>query len=128
MIVSLKLNNQEISECTVRESTNRYSKQYRCGTTLYVLSYVSSKYKITIDRMIGTPGHGKDVVDSTNVCDKRYLKGKMCMFGTPEADNCNKRMMTHSMISNVHYSFADECKRLCEYSDKENETKAYSKY
>ena len=26
--------------------------------------------------MIGAPGHGKDVVDRINACDKRYLMGK----------------------------------------------------
>ena len=70
------------------------------------LSYVSAKYTIIVDRMIGTPGHGKDIVDVINVCDKRHLKGKMCMIGTPEAGDCNKRMLAHSMIGNVHYSFA----------------------
>ena len=32
------------------------------------------------------------------------------------------------MIGNVHYSFAEECKRLCEYSERENRAKGCSKY
>ena len=50
------------------------------------------------------------------------------MIGTPEVDDCSKRIKVHLMISNVHYSFAEECKRLCECSDRENRTKGYSKY
>ena len=63
--------------------------------------------------MIGTPGHGKDLVDSINISDKRYLKDKMCMIGIPEVDDCSKRMKAHSIIDNAHYSFAEECKKLC---------------
>lgn len=39
----------------------------------------------------------------------------MYIIGTPEADDCNKRMIAHSMISNKHYSVSEECKRWCEY-------------
>ena len=48
--------------------------------------------------MIGALGHGKDIVDAINACDKRYLKEKMCMVGTPEAGDCKKRMDAHAMI------------------------------
>ena len=70
--------------------------------------------------MIGAQGHGKDLVDGINTCDKRYLKGKLCMIGIPEADDYSKMINAHSIIENSHYSFAEECKRLCEYSDREN--------
>ena len=42
--------------------------------------------------MIGTPGHGKDCVDNTHASDKRYLKGKMCMIETLEADDYRKKI------------------------------------
>ena len=71
-----------------------------------------------IDRMIGAPGHGKDLVDGINAIDTRYLKGKMCMIGTPEVDDCSKRIKSHSMIDNARYIFAEECKRLCECSER----------
>ena len=48
--------------------------------------------------MTGAPGHGKDIVDTINACDKRYLKEKMCNIGTPEADDSTKRMDAHAMI------------------------------
>ena len=50
------------------------------------------------------------------------------VIGTPEVDDCSKRIMAHSMIGNVHYSVAEECKILCECSDRENGAKDYSTY
>ena len=74
------------------------------------------------------PDYGKDLVDDINASDKRYLKGKMCMIGTLEVDDCSKRIKTHSIINNTHYIFAEECTRLYECSERENGTKGYSKY
>ena len=76
MIDNLKLNNQDISGCTVWESTDWCSEQYCCSLTLYFLSYVCYKHNLIIYRMIGAPCHGKDIVDGINICDKRYLTGK----------------------------------------------------
>ena len=56
---------------------------------------ISTKFNIIVDRMIGDPGYGKDVVDGINACDKRYLIAKMCMIGTPEADHKEFRINTH---------------------------------
>ena len=107
MIDNLKLNNQDISGCTIWKSTDGCSNQYRCGAILYFFSYVSSKYITKLDRMIGTPTHEKDIVDGTNSCDKRYLKGKTCMIRKLEADDFSKRIMSHSMIGNAYYSFVE---------------------
>ena len=128
MIDNLKLNSQDISGCTVWESTDGCSNQYRCGAILYFFSYVISKYNTKLDRMIGTPTHEKDIVDGINACDKRYLKGKMCMIRKLETDDCSKRIMSHSMIGNAHYSFVEYCKRLYECSDRENGVKCKSQY
>jgi hypothetical protein len=32
---------------------------------------------VTIDRAVGAPGHGKDIVDGLNAVGKRYLITKM---------------------------------------------------
>ena len=50
------------------------------------------------------------------------------MVGTPEADDCNKRMLAHPMIGNAHYGFAEEYKRLCKISGRNNGAKGHSKY
>ena len=44
---------------------------------LLFLSTISANFNIIVDRMIGDPGHGKDVIDGINSCDKRYLMRKM---------------------------------------------------
>ena len=83
MMDKLKLNNEEISGYTIWESTDWCSKQYRFGSALYVLSYISFKYKIIIDRMISAPSYGKDLVDGINTSEKRYWMDKICTIGTP---------------------------------------------
>uniref|UniRef100_A0A6T8CRX0 Uncharacterized protein n=1 Tax=Prymnesium polylepis TaxID=72548 RepID=A0A6T8CRX0_9EUKA len=43
-----------------------------------LLSVVATEFNITIDRAIGAPGHGKDLVDGLNAMDKIY---KMSLAG-----------------------------------------------
>ena len=62
--------------CIIWESTDDWCKQCRCGTSLYFLSLLSSNFNINIDKMIGTPGHGKYIVDVINSCDKDISKKK----------------------------------------------------
>ena len=42
----------------------------------FVLSMISINFNIIVDRIIGAPGHGKDVIGKINACDKRYLMKK----------------------------------------------------
>ena len=125
MLNELKKGNKLKPKCTIWESTDGCCKQYRCGASLYFLSLLSSNFNINIDRMIGAPGHGKDIVDAINACDKRYLKEKMCMIGTPEADNSTKRMNDHAMIGNKKSSWAITCKILLEDNIREQRVKSY---
>ena len=64
------MNYRKLRKCTIWESTDGYCKQYRCGASLYFLYLLLSNFNITIDRMIGTPGHEKYIVDAINACDK----------------------------------------------------------
>ena len=59
MLDNMRQNNRDVSGCTIWESTEGCSKQY----------YVSAKFNIIVDRMIGTLGHGKDIVDGINSFD-----------------------------------------------------------
>ena len=127
MLNELKKGNKLKPKCTIWESTDGCCKQYRCGASLYFLSVLSSNFNINIDRMIGAPGHGKDIVDAINACDKRYLKEKMCMIGTPEADDSKKRMDAHAMIGNKKSSWAVTCKLLLEDKLREKGVKSYRK-
>lgn len=45
--------------------------------------------------MIKFPRHGKDVVDTINTCNKRYLIREIYMIDTPEIDNSESRMNGH---------------------------------
>ena len=66
--------------------------------------------------MIGAPGHGNDIVDAINACDKRYLKEKMCMIETPEADDSTKRMDANTMTGDKKSSWVVICKTLLDDS------------
>ena len=66
-------------------------------------------------------------MDTINACDKRYLKEKMCMIGTREADDSTKRMDTHAMIGNKKSSWAVTCKILLEDKLREKGVKSYRK-
>ena len=98
MLNELKEGHKLKPKYTIQESTDGCCKQSCCGASLFFLSLLSSNFNINIGMMIGAPGHGKDIVDTVNVCDKRYLKEKMCMIGTPEAGDSTKRMDAHVMI------------------------------
>ena len=109
---------------TVWDDTDGCGKQYRCGTAFYLLSVLACTYGITIDRAIGAPGHGKDVVDGLNATDKVYLRKMMCMTGTPEADDGEKRMAAHAMIGEHTMSLATECQRLCSLPERSSGVKS----
>ena len=51
---------------TIFDNTDGCAKQYRCATALHFLSVFCSNKKVCIDRAIGAPGHGKDLVDGLN--------------------------------------------------------------
>ena len=78
--------------------------------------------------MIGASGHGKDIVDAINACDKIYLKEKNCMIGTPEADDYTKRMDAHAMIGDIKSALAVTCKKLLEDNIREQGVKSCNKY
>ena len=68
---------------TILDHSDGCSKQYRCGTALYLLSVISSQYGVTVDGMIGAPGHGKDGVDDLNATTKKYIKQHCTMKTAP---------------------------------------------
>ena len=49
------------------------AEQYRCASTLYLMSVMSQCYSIIIDRDISAPRHEKELVDVLNAVDKRYI-------------------------------------------------------
>ena len=69
------------------DNTDGCSKQYRCGTALYLLSVLAYVHRIIINRMINAPGHGKGMIDGLNAVDKQFIRRKMCFIGSAEASN-----------------------------------------
>ena len=120
IIENLKLPNQEISECTVWESTDGCSKQYRCANALHLLSVLAVKYTVIIDRSVSAPGHGNSIIDGLNAVDKHYLRKVMYMSSSMYLDDEERIMNAHSMTETASQSFAEECVRLCSQSDHEN--------
>eukprot|EP00957_Ditylum_brightwellii_P003690 279735-Ditylum_brightwellii.AAC.1 len=74
------------------EDTDSCSKQYRSASLLYRITTISMKYGIVIDREVGAPGYGKDVVDGLNAVDKRYLRSDMFKKYIPKEDKNVKTM------------------------------------
>jgi hypothetical protein len=64
---------------TILDHSDRCSKKYRCGTALYLLSVLSSQFGVTIDRMIGAPGHVKDLIVEEKPKQPALL-GSVCAF------------------------------------------------
>ena len=51
---------------TLWENNDRCVQQYRCATALYLLSMLEHAYNIIINRVVGAPGYGRQVVDGLN--------------------------------------------------------------
>ena len=92
---------QMISGRTTWDQTYGCANQYRCSIDYYLMSYLSTSYKIVLDRVLDTPGHGKDVVDGFNALQKRYLATCLRMISTPEKHKIDsKRMCVEAMTEN----------------------------
>ena len=116
---------------TILEHSDGCSKQYRCGTALYLLSVLASQFGVMVDHMIGAPGHGKDVVDALNATTKKFLKEKMCMVSdVPGMDESERKMKAYSLSEreNETTSFARECLRLCAVKERKDGVKSSGKY
>ena len=58
---------------TIWENTDGFAEQYRCASSLYLVSVLSQYHSIIIDRGIIAPRNGKEVVGGINSIDKRYI-------------------------------------------------------
>jgi hypothetical protein len=128
LLDSLFAANEIEKQTTMWDETDGCGKQYRCAKAYWLLSHLSAKYDMTIDRAIGAPSHGKDIVDGINATDKRYLAGCMCLIGTPEANDGEKRMAAQSMVETASKSLADECARLCTLDSRLQGVKGHTKH
>ena len=58
---------------TIWEYTDGCAEQYRCASSLYLMSVISKCYSVIIYRGISAPGHGKEGVGGLNKIDKHYI-------------------------------------------------------
>mgnify|MGYP000211327405 FL=1 len=95
-------------------NTDGSGTQYRCSNALYFLSLLAFNYSIIIDRAVGAPGHGKDLVDGLNAVDKQYLKIIMRSIKTAQEDDDKKirKIRQHTVFGKKVLSLAKECARL----------------
>ena len=105
----------------ILDHTDGCAKQYRCGTALYLMSLLSALYGVAIDRMIGAPGHGKDIVDAVNATTKRKIAKFMCNIANSESDDANRqdRIRPEAFADDTKFSFAAESKRLMDATSSE---------
>jgi hypothetical protein len=80
---------------------------------------LATKYHVTINRVTGAPGHGKDVVDALNAVDKEFLKKMMCWISVPDEDptdvgqDVDKKFLPNCAKENKEVaSLAEEAARL----------------
>ena len=79
--------------------TDGCAKQYMCSIAYYLMYFLSKSYQKFLDRVVDTPGYGKDVADGFNYVQKQYLATCFIMCSTPEVDKIDsKRMHVDSMI------------------------------
>ena len=126
--ILMKETKELLEDSVLWDDTDGCGKQYRCAKALYLLSLLSVHFHVAIDRAIGAPGHGKDIIDALNAIDKQFLRAKMCMIGTPEANDGTARMAAHTMIEDAAYSLATECARLCGDPARAHGVKSHAKY
>jgi len=64
---------------------------------------LASEFGITIDRAIGAPGHGKDIVDALNATDKIYLCSDPLRVHGVKGEDKKKRAETAKMKKRVYH-------------------------
>jgi hypothetical protein len=110
------------------DNTDGCAKQYRCATALHLLSMLSVKHNITIDRAVAAPGHGKDLIDGLNAVDKMYLKELMMRTSVAGEANEDRKIKSHSVEEGSAVSIAEEAARLCQIDARAEGAKSNRKH
>ena len=110
------------------DNTDGCAKQYRCATALHLLTMLSVKHNITIDRAVAAPGHGKDLIDGLNAVDKMYLKELMMRTSVAGEAEEDRKIKSHSVEEGAAISIAEEAARLCQIDACTEGAKSHRKY
>jgi hypothetical protein len=104
----------------VYDNTDGCCSQYRCATSVFLLTLLSSMFKVCIDRLVHAPGHGKDEVDGLNATTKRFLCEKMAMTQKEDGTDNSKRMADWAMEGGTEKCLSAEAVRLLENPDRKD--------
>ena len=112
---------------TLLDNTDGCAAQYRSANALYLISLLAVAYGLVIDRAVGAPGHGKDLVDGLNAVDKRFLQEMMKRLGLADKEIAN-RMDPVVMEKGVLKSLAELCLKACSNKNRKEGVKSAGKY
>jgi hypothetical protein len=104
----------------VYDNTDGCCSQYRCATSVFLLTILSSMFKVCIDRLVHAPGHGKDEVDGLNATTKRFLCDKMGMTQKDDGTDNSKRMADWAMEGGAEKCLSAEAVRLLQNPDRKD--------
>ena len=76
---------------TLWQTTDGCGAQYWCSRAVWLLSKLSKKYKITIDRMRSCPGHGKSKADGAHAVLKVFMRNVMAKKDTKDDSKVGAR-------------------------------------
>ena len=79
---------------------------------------LASEFDIIVDRLVDTPGHGKDVVDGMNAQDRVYLRHNMITAKNTDqtGDSEESEVKFDAALADgdeKEISFADQCVKIC---------------
>ena len=82
--------------------------QYCRVNVLYLLSMLAHAYNTIIDRGVGAPGHGREVVGGLSYTEKWFISILIITVQLPSAASCESQMAMHTSTSNTDISLARE--------------------
>ena len=91
---------------TIWKNTDGCAEQYGCTTALYLLSMLAHAYNLIINCGVGSPLHGREVVNSLNATEKRFISMLMKTVQLPDAADYDLRMAIHTSTEKRHSSLA----------------------
>ena len=97
---------------TVWEDADGCTKQYRCALAIYLMTLLSSSYRIIMDHVINAPGNGNNVVDVLNATNKRYLKEKLEVIGKLASNDASKIGTLPSTSKDISIELAYQCIKI----------------
>ena len=93
---------------SIWENTDGFAEQYRCASTLYLMSVMSQFYSIIIDIGIIAPGNGKELVDGLNAVDNPYIYQLMSNIQLPGSVRFDSQIKMHTDTEKEYVSLAQE--------------------